>query len=198
MDYKNFFNYLFPGDKLSSFMLAQSAHSVWIKELESQLKTIDIQHGRILALGRSIPDVIYFLEKGAIKGYEDHQGKKKITHLWESPCIVGDIISFFYESISSLNIEIVQDSSLLVLERPALSSVIITYPESYLIRESILLKHMIYYEKQYLDFQKLSAFERFKKLLSTRKGIELIFSKTDLASYLCISRSSYNEFYARK
>lgn len=198
MNQEEFINYLFPGDKLTNYLDAQPSHRQWMETLKNKLKPIHMYRGEMLSIGGKIPDGIYFLDKGAVKGYQYYEGRKQVYYLWSGPSVIGDITNFIQETTSDLYIEIVQDSSLFKLERSELTNVFFEFPESFLFLNSIQLNYLSYYKERYHDLHTLEPFEIFEKLLSTRKGIDLIFSKSDLASFLGISRSSICAYYRRK
>ena len=198
MEHQELFKFLFPGDELTKQVLAQPNYHTWWDALEEKLKPIVMKRGQMLSVKGNKPESIYFLYQGAIKGYHYHLNIEQVIYLWDSPSVVGDITSYFEETLSDLYIEVVQDASLLMLERDALEGVFLEFPESFIFLTSILLKYARYHQEVYMDAQTLYGFEKFEKLLSTRKMIDMIFSKSDLASFLGVSRSSVSAFYRKK
>lgn len=191
------FEVLFPGDELTKYLTRQPSHLQWMDLLESKLKPIVTRRGQMLSVVGKVPDTIYFLTKGAIKGYRDQPGKQQVIYLWDELSVVVDIINYIQETPSDLYIEVTQDTSLVMLEREAITSVISEFPESIIFLNSILFQDTRYHKERYIDFLTLNGFEKFQKLLSTRKMIDMIFSKNDLASFLGLSRSSFSAFYRR-
>lgn len=124
-------------------------------------------------------------------------GIKQVLFLWDAPSVVADITHYVSERPSDLDIEVVQDASLLVLERAAIIKVLTEYPEGFLFLTSILLKYGSYHQDNVLDTHKLNGFERVKKLLSTRPKIDEAFSSKDLASLLGISYFDFCRFHRR-
>ncbi|WP_158799787.1 Crp/Fnr family transcriptional regulator [Pedobacter sp. L105] len=194
MAHQDLFKFL-PGDERTKQLLSQPGHQKWIEALEEKLKPILVTRGQMLTVAGKKPDAIYYLERGAIKGYRHKFVKQQVFYLWDSQSIVGDARSFFDEKPSDLYIQVVKDASLLMLEKEALNSVISEFPESWVFLTSIVLHCYSYHEENHFDMLELNSFERFEKLISTRKMIDMTFSKSDIASLLGVSRSSLNTFY---
>jgi CRP-like cAMP-binding protein len=138
-----------------------------------------------------VADQIYFLERGAARGYfHDEDGIEHTLYFWDEKCLVIDSVSFFSDQPSELYIEVMQDSILLSLSRKRLNEILEVFPYLHMVIDLILLNDFKHCRKRIMDFISLNPVGRYTQLLKSIPRVDLKFHQQEIASYLGTSRQT--------
>ena len=138
-----------------------------------------------------IADQVYFLERGAARGYfHDEDGKEHTLYFWDEKSLVIDSVSFFSDQPSELYIEVMQDSVLLSLSRKRLNEIIAVFPCLHIMIDLILLNDFKQCRKRIMDFISLNPGGRYVQLVKSIPRVDLKFHQQEIASYLGTSRQT--------
>jgi CRP-like cAMP-binding protein len=156
-----------------------------IRQVSAQITTSHHYHKVLILTPGMVPDRIYFVEKGLVRGYLDNgKGKEKTTFLWAENSIIGIAENFISRSPSEIYIEVMPHSILSSVSSQQLAPLIENFP--YLSR---FLEKLPSYQNQYsykcfYNFAKPSAWERYLELLNRYPQVEQKISKETIASFI--------------
>jgi CRP-like cAMP-binding protein len=138
-----------------------------------------------------VADQIYFLERGAARGYfHDEDGKEHTLYFWDEKSLVIDSVSFFSDQPSELYIEVMQDSVLVSLSRKRLNEIMTVFPCLHIVIDLILLNDFKQCRKRIMDFISLNPGGRYVQLVKSIPRVDLKFHQQEIASYLGTSRQT--------
>jgi len=162
-----------------------------MRVVDLQLTTSAHKKNQLLLTPGHTADQIYFLERGAARGYfHDEEGKEHTLYFWDEKCIVIDSVSFFSEQPSDLYIEVMQDSVLLSLSRKKLNDILVSFPYLNMVIDLILLNDFKQCRKRIMDFISLNPVARYVQLVKSIPRVDLKFHQQEIASYLGTSRQT--------
>lgn len=156
-----------------------------IQQLSSQI-TISQHHHKVLLLTPGmIPDRIYFVEKGVVRGFQDSgKGKEKTTYLWNEHSISALAENFIHRTPSEIYIEVMPQSVLSSISYQQLHHVFESFPGLKRFLENLLRHQNEYSYKCFYNFAKPSAWERYLQLLTRYPQVEQKISKETIASFI--------------
>lgn len=129
-----------------------------------------------------------FIVKGALRQYSvDQKGIEHIVHLCTENWWVGDRESFTKLTPSKYNIEAVEDSDVLLLNKENFQQLVNTAPFFVLVLNSMDYNHHIASQERINSAISLSAEERYVNLLKTNPALVQRFPQNMIASYLGVS-----------
>jgi len=156
-----------------------------------QLTTSSHKKNQLLLTPGHVADQIYFLERGAARGYfHDEDGKEHTLYFWDEKSLVIDSVSFFSDQPSDLYIEVMQDSVLLSLSRKRLNETLMVFPYLRIVVDLILLNDFKQSRKRIMDFISLNPVGRYVQLVKSIPRVDLKFHQQEIASYLGTSRQT--------
>ncbi len=153
----------------------------FVKKIFSPLqfspKSIFIQEG-------STTHSLYFLEEGIVRGFKNNNGKIIVEHLVEDNNFLTSTDSFFFDIPSNSCFETITDCSMYKVSKVDLNVLKESDKKwSYLI-ELITNESLHCKQERVLDFQTLTAKERYLKFIKKTPNLALNVSVETIASYL--------------
>ena len=140
---------------------------------------------------------LYFMEKGALRGYYNLDGKE-ITH-WFG--FENDFVTSFHSFITQEpaveNIQLIEGSILWVISKDTLTSLFNSHPEIERIVRIAYEKYYIRLEERYVNAQFKTAAERYEQLFNESPHILERVSLGQIASYLGISQETLSRIRSR-
>jgi len=156
-----------------------------IQCVNSQISTSHHSHKVLILTAGMIPERIYFVEKGVVRGYrDDAKGKEKTIFLWDDHSIMADIDSFIHRTPSDIYIEVMPNSILTSISFQQLRNIFDCYPFIKKVLNKLSLCQNEYSHKRFYNFAKPSAWERYQELLKCYPHVEQKVSKETIASFL--------------
>jgi CRP-like cAMP-binding protein len=140
---------------------------------------------------------LYFLEKGALRGYYNVEGKE-ITH-WFG--FENDFITSFHSFItqepSVENIQLLEGSILWSISKDALTELFNRFHDIERLMRIAYEKYYIRLEERYVNAQFKTATERYEQLLTNTPHILERVPLGHIASYLGISQETLSRIRSR-
>ncbi|RXK58868.1 Crp/Fnr family transcriptional regulator [Lacibacter luteus] len=140
---------------------------------------------------------LYFVEKGALRGYYTLDGKE-ITH-WFG--FENDFVTSFHSFITQEpaveNIQLLEGSILWSISKDTLTSLFNNHPEIERIVRIAYEKYYIRLEERYVNAQFKTAAERYEQLLNDSPHILERVPLGQIASYLGISQETLSRIRSR-
>lgn len=160
--------------------------------LNSKLYPVSFSRRRILLSAGEIPDKVFFVSKGLARGffYDEKKDKESTLYLWDTGSFCTDVNNFITDQQCTLNIEVFPDSQLLCLSKADLQEVFARFPATEVFIKCLMLQEASHLLEVSNDLMRLSAWERYLKLLKRYPRIELMISKEIIASCLTITPQS--------
>ena len=140
---------------------------------------------------------MYFLEKGALRGYYNLDGKE-ITHWF---AFENDFVTSFHSFITETgaieNIQLLEGSILWKISKESLTELYKQYHEIETLVRIAYEKYYIRLEERFINSQFNSAAERYSKLLQETPHILKRVPLGQVASYLGISQETLSRIRGR-
>ncbi len=154
--------------------------------------------GQIVQSKDQVVDQLRFVEKGSVLQYYLKEGRKIPHHFWQEGALITNGTRLFTQSPASEYIQVLEDSSLLVIDYEQLLSWRNQFPETDHLIFSLLLNAMEE-EKKLFAFQSIAEpKERYRQLQKNTPAIFLKILKNEVSNFLRISTSTYDRIRAVK
>ncbi len=128
-----------------------------------------------------------FVTKGAFRIYYiDDKGLEHVLYFAFEDWWVGDIASFYDQEPSGLNIQALQDSELLVIDKSTKDKSYEKVPALEKVFRMVIQKHLTVLQKRFLMTVSAHAEARFNELIQRCPTIEQMVPQHQIASYLGI------------
>lgn len=132
----------------------------------------------------------YFLDSGFAMFYSFEDGEKHVDGFWQAGQIILSARSFFEQRPSAEFIQLMEKSDVWCISHASVMQLFNAFPEAHHIYRVLM---NTYYEqtlKRIRDMKRLSAVERYHKLIGTFRMIEQVVQQEYIASYLGITPQS--------
>lgn len=181
----NLLDYLLDLEPMPEELKNGTLRNELIQQVNAQISTSHHHHRVLLLTAGMIPDRIYFVEKGVVRGYlNDEKGKEKTTFLWDEHSIMTAAESFIHRTPSEIYIEVMPNSILSSISYQQLSHVFENFPYIRKFMERLSLYQNEYSYRCFYNFAKPSAWERYLELLHRYPQVEQKISKETIASFI--------------
>ncbi len=128
-----------------------------------------------------------FVSQGSFRTYyTDDKDLEHVLYFAFENWWVGDIASFNEEEASGQNVQALQDSELLVIDKPAKEKLFKSIPALEKVFRVITQKHLTVLQKRFLMTVSSNAEARFNELIQRCPTIEQMVPQHQIASYLGI------------
>lgn len=160
------------------------------KALEKEMIPLSPIKNHVLLEAPNISTHAYYLVDGFALSYSFHESKKITEAFWNPGEIIVSFESFFEQVPSMESIQLLKKSEVLYISYASVMKLLEAFPEAQWICRAIIIKHYTQCRARIHDMQRLSAHQRFEKLLRAYPDLELIVSQDAIASYLGITAQS--------
>jgi len=182
---QSFHDYLLDLDPMPDELKNGLIRNELIQYVDSQITTSHHNHKVLILAAGMIPDRIYFVQKGVVRGYTDTEnGKEKTIFLWDDHSIMTDVESFIHRTPSNIYIEVMPNSILTSISYQQLINIFESFPYTRRILNRLQLYQNEYSHRCFYNFSKPSAWERYQELLQRYPHVEQKVSKETIASFL--------------
>ncbi len=132
-----------------------------------------------------------FVTRGCLRSYTvDGAGEEHILQFAVEDWWISDLCSFLSGGSATMNIDAVEDSELLLLEKPARESLLAAVPKFERFFRLLLERHYLASTKRVVDSLSASAKDRYLSFLSMYPAISQRVPQSQIASYLGITPQS--------
>lgn len=158
--------------------------------LSKELRIISYPKSHFLVQMYSVAHYAYFLDNGFAVAYHLDEGEKIVTSFFKPTDIIFSPKSFIEQSEATENIQLTMDSDLLVVSYTSAHKLFDQFPVANFLARTITAQYYARSQERYIDLHRLSAWQRYEKLLISYPGIERNVSQELVASYLNITPQS--------
>jgi len=170
-----------------------------LKEYMSRvLKKENAVKGQHLIRAGQIPAECWFIIKGSARAYIDTPDRKTTIWYWHPDEMMYVHSGFCSKTVTSENIELLEDSTLFSLSYNAIPKLIRLFPAFYKIEFALKELHQQELLEQNIDLKKLNAEERFVKLFGRFPALMNTSFQKDIASYLGMSPDTLSRLRGKK
>jgi len=161
------------------------------KTIRAHLKRIDLKKGDLVLRQGSTVLFTHYVYSGCLRTYfVDHSGKEHTLQFAIKDWWISDYTAFFSGDKGMMNIECIQDTTLLRLSRKSMEQLYLDIPAFETFFRKKLEKRIVAFHKRTLGNLAYSAKERYLTFLSTYPKIEQQVKNYHVASYLGITTES--------
>jgi CRP-like cAMP-binding protein len=164
----------------------------------SRLDQISISSGTLLIQEDQICDSIYFVEQGLLRTFLNIDEKQVNTEFFFNGEFAAAFTSFSLQKITSLNIEALEDTRLLVISRELLEEIYNIDPRWLAFGKFLFEREFIKKCQRESSFLKDNAKQRYLKLIAHYPMIEERISLKHIASYLGIQPETLSRIRSGK
>ena len=168
-----------------------------VESLSCYVKKVEIGKNSILVKESNICHQLYFLEKGALRGYYNLDSKE--VTFWFA--FEGSFITSFYSFISQKpgidNIQAIENSILWSISYEALQKLFDQHHDIERLVRIINEKYYVHLEERLIAMQFRTARERYEQLILNSPHILKRISLGHIASYLGISQETLSRIRAQ-
>lgn len=178
-------DYLFDLDPMPDELKNGLIRTELISYVSSQVSTSHHSHKVLLLTAGMVPDRLYFVEKGVVRGFKyDEKGKEKTIFLWDDHSLMTDMDSFIHRTPSDIYIEVMPNSILTSISYQQLNGVFENFPYISRFMGRLPIYSNEYSYKCFYNFAKPAAWERYQELKVRYPNVEQKVSKEIIASFL--------------
>lgn len=182
---QNLLDYLLDLDPMPEELKNGLLRNELISYVNSQISTSHHSHKVLILTAGMIPDRIYFVQKGVVRGYkDDEKGKEKTIFLWDDHSIMTVADNFIHRTPSDIYIEVMPNSILTSISYQQLNDIFENFPYIERFLSKLELYQNEYSYKCFYNFAKPSAWERYLELLTRYPHVEQKISKETIASFI--------------
>jgi CRP-like cAMP-binding protein len=132
-----------------------------------------------------------FVERGMLRSYTvDEKGSEHILQFASEGWWMADLSSYLTQEASLLNIDALEDVSLLLLTRPSWEEAMKKFPTLEHYFRIIIQNHLVSTQKRLLQSLAESAEEKYKRFLITYPDCEQRVPQHMIASYIGVTRET--------
>ena len=165
--------------------------------LQDYFKKISLAKGEFLLTEGKVCSQLYFLEKGALRGFYNLDGKE-ITHWFGfENDFVTSLHSFITQEPAVENIQLLEGSILWAISKEQLKELFNQHHEIERLVRIVYEKYYIRLEERFVNAQFKTARERYENLLQQTPHILERVSLGHIASYLGITQETLSRIRSR-
>ncbi|MFC4233243.1 Crp/Fnr family transcriptional regulator [Parasediminibacterium paludis] len=159
---------------------------------------ISIKKGTMLHKAGDICNHIYFITKGAVRGYVNDNGKEKITWISVENEMVTSIYSYYMQQPSLENMDAIEDCEILSMSHEKLNELYNLEPSVNILVRRILEKYYADAEVRALTSRFSDADTKYEFFLNTYSHLANRIPLTYIASFLGINLETLSRVRAKK
>ncbi len=161
-----------------------------LSEVREYARIIHVSKGDVLVREGEFSDQLYFVVQGGARAFYLKDGKTITDWFAFENDFISSIISFFLEVPSQHYVEVLEDTTLMVLQLRDLETLCDKYHDFERFARLSVTKTMIELQQRIVSLQFKSSKERYNSLLENYPKIELRAPLGDIASYLGITQET--------
>lgn len=158
----------------------------------------EVRRGGILVREGDYSYELYYVAKGGARAYYLKDGKTITDWFAFENDFISSIISFFLGVPSQHNIEILEDTTFMVLQLKDIEALCDKYHDFERLARMSTTKTMLQLQQRIVSLQFKSSQERYDSLLEKYPQIELRAPLGDIASYLGITQETLSRIRSAK
>jgi len=162
----------------------------FLSALRKKLIPLSFPKNHLLLEAPKVEDHVYFLVKGFAMSYTYHDGERLVEKFWKTGQLVVSSQSFFEQIPALENIQLMEKSEVLCVSYASVQELFSQFPEASHLHRKLLNRHYEHIQRRLQDMLRLTALQRFQKLLAHFPAIEQTVTQDSIASYLGISPQS--------
>ena len=173
-------------------------HSTVESYIRENIFSLKLKKGKNLHQEGEICEMIYFIKKGAVRGYIKEGKKDTTTWITVENELVAPIYSFIMQVPSIENMETIEDSDLLAMSHHKMNDMYSIYPESNLLARRLYEKYYADAEVRALTARISKAEKKYEYFLKTYGHLANRIPLTYIASFLGISLETLSRIRSKK
>jgi CRP-like cAMP-binding protein len=177
--------------------LEQYIISIWPMPAEkarlfaTQFEYVELNKSELLLQEGKTSKATYFLESGYIRSFTmSNEGEEVTTNIFSSPCFVNDFLAFFRQMPTNEDYQALTTCGIWKMSYEAVQMNFHTYPEFREFGRLMLVTNYAILHERMLGMIKLTAEQRYLKLLHKYPDIFQNVPLKIIASYLGITDTS--------
>jgi CRP-like cAMP-binding protein len=159
---------------------------------------ISIKKGTMLHKAGDICNHIYFITKGAVRGFVNDNGKEKITWISVENEMVTSIYSYYMQQPSLENMDAIEDCEILSMSHEKLNELYDLEPSANILVRRILEKYYADAEIRALTSRFSDADTKYEFFLNNYSHLANRIPLTYIASFLGINLETLSRVRAKK
>jgi CRP-like cAMP-binding protein len=159
-------------------------------EIEQEVDILTLPKNYCLIQAPKVPDFGYFLLDGFVMAYTFYKGKKQVDAFYKPGEFAFPLPSFFLRSPSRNNLQLMTESQVCFISYEATAKFLRDFQEANKLFQKIVIQCYQGSQTRLDEMRRLTAQERYLKLLSDYPKIEQLVAQEDIASYLSITPQS--------
>lgn len=172
---------------LESVITVSTSLKARLKEIS---KLLEINKGEIILHTTERSKYLYFIERGALRGYYYQEDKEITSWFAQEGEFANCFYSFITKEASFENIQAIDDAFLISISYDDLQELYSDFPETERIGRILTEQYYIKLESRLLNIQFKTAKERYKKLLDYNPTLLKRAALGQIASYLGITQET--------
>lgn len=170
-----------------------------VNYIQKHEETLNLKKGSYLLKAGDIPDKLYLITKGVLRGFMIDDDKEITTWINEENEIVGSIRSLgLPELVSEENIEVVESAQVIGLSYRCVEYLYEYHPEMNVVARIILEQCYRDAEERAFLCRIPSAEKKYQRFLKTKPGLFNRISLKCIASYLSITQETLSRIRGRE
>lgn len=168
------------------------------ERLRTDLKSINLPKRKMLLTEGEVSDKIYFIQEGFARAFYFHKDKEVTSWFMGQNDIMISIYSFFTQTPSFENIELIEDCTLFYMTYGELQKIYKDHPEFNVVGRMITEHYYIKSEARTISLRAQTAEERYNRLLQDFPGILQKTSLGQIASHLGIKQETLSRIRGKR
>lgn len=161
-----------------------------IEDFKKVARVTHFKKGELLSKEGDFSDELYYIAKGGARAYYLYDGKTVTDWFAFENDFISSIVSFFLDVPSQHQIEILEDSTLMVLKRSEVDMLCDAHHDFERLGRLSVTKTMMQLQQRVVSIQFKSSRERYESLLEKYPKIEQRAPLGDIASYIGITQET--------
>lgn len=175
-------------ESLQDFILSSGAPQELVDQFTKNLIHKHVKKGMTLQVSGENGLRSFFVKKGLLRSYIiDHKGKEHVYMFAPEGWIIGDVVSYSFETPTELYIDALEDSEIEVIDSKLIGEIDKLPKEALIQQINKLSRRVAVLQHRVLMLMSAKAADRYKEFLKTYPNIVQRVPQKMIASYLGIT-----------